>query len=173
MKQVYHPNAVTNVHIRKQIKESSLTNFQLAQTFHTSPATISKWKNRETYKDKSSRPHKIVYALNELEQSLVVSIRKTTWLPLDEVWEMLFVYNPQITRSSVYRTFCRNHVNRVPQQEREKAKKFKEYEPGYLHMDVTYLPKFEGNISYLFVAIDRATRSLFYRVYEAKSSENT
>jgi len=40
-------------------------------------------------------------------------------------------------------------------------------------MDVTYLPKFEGNKSYLFVAIDRATRSLFYRVYEVKSSENT
>jgi len=48
MKQVYHPNAVTNVHVRRQIKESSLTNFELAQTFHTSPATISKWKNRET-----------------------------------------------------------------------------------------------------------------------------
>jgi|GEM_PF-2110348 hypothetical protein len=27
MKQVYHPTAVTNVHIRRQIKESSLTNF--------------------------------------------------------------------------------------------------------------------------------------------------
>ncbi len=94
--QVYHSNAVTNIHIRRQIKESSLTNFQLAQTFHTSPATISKWKNRETCEDKSSRPHQIVYALNELEESLVVSIRKTTWLPLDEVWEMLFVYNPQM-----------------------------------------------------------------------------
>ena len=33
----------------------------------------------------SSRPHKIVYALNELEESLVVSVRKTTRLPLDEV----------------------------------------------------------------------------------------
>ena len=173
MQQVYHSNAVTNIHIRRQIKESSLTNFQLAQTFHTSPTTISKWKNRETFEDKSSRPHKIAYALNELEESLVVSIRKTTWFPLDEIWEMLFVYNPKITRSSVYRTFCRNHVNQVPQPEREKTKKFKEYEPGYLHMDVTYLPKFEGNKSYLFVAIDRATRSLFYRVYEAKSSENT
>ena len=38
-------------------------------------------------KDQSLRPHKIVYALNELEESLAVSIRKTTWLPLDEVWE--------------------------------------------------------------------------------------
>jgi len=47
MLQVYHPNAVTNIHIRQQIK--------------------------------------ITYALNELEEILVVSIRKTTWLSLDEV----------------------------------------------------------------------------------------
>ena len=26
------------------------------------------------------------YALNELEQALSISIRKTTWLPLDEAW---------------------------------------------------------------------------------------
>jgi hypothetical protein len=36
------------IHIRRQIKESSLTNFELALIFPTSPATISKWKNRET-----------------------------------------------------------------------------------------------------------------------------
>ncbi len=108
-------------------------------------STISKWKNKEICEERSSRHHKIAYALNELEESLVVSIRKTTWLPLDEVWEILFMYNQQRTRRSVYRTFCRYHVNQIPQQEREKAKQFKEYEPGYLHMDVTYLPKFEGN----------------------------
>jgi|GEM_PF-4079512 len=33
-----------------------------------------------------------------------------------------------------------------------------EHEPGYLRMDVTYLPKFDGNKSYLFVVIDKATR---------------
>ena len=65
-------------------------------------------------------------------------------MSLDEVWEMLSVNNPQITRSSLYRTFCRSHINQILQQQREKAKKFKEYEPGYLHMDVTYLPAFKG-----------------------------
>ena len=134
MQQIYHSNAVINVHISRQIKESPLTNFQLAQTFHTSPATFSKQKNRETCQDKNSRSHKIVYALNALEETLAVSIRKTTWLPLDEVWEMLSVNNPQITRSSLYRTFCRSHINQIPQQQREKAKKFKEYEPDYLHI---------------------------------------
>jgi len=81
---------------------------------------------------------------------------------------MLYVYNPQITRSSVYRTFCRNYVNKLPEHKKQNAKKFKEYEPGYLHIDVTYLPKFEGNSSYLFVAIDRATRCLFYQLYDEK-----
>jgi len=61
----------------------------------------------------------------------------------------------------------------VPQKEKDKAKKFKEYEPGYLHVDVTYLPKIDGVKFYLFVAIDRATRTLFYRLYDAKTSANT
>jgi len=172
MKQAYHSNAVTNIHIRRQIKESSFTNFELAKTFNTSAATISKWKNRDEIEDVSSKPRKIVYALNDIEQSLAISIRQTTWLPLDEVWEMLLDMNQNITRSSVYRTFCRKEINKVPQKEREKAKKFKEYDPGFLHIDVTYLPKFEGQKSYLFVAIDRATRTLFYKVYDTKTSEN-
>ncbi len=172
MKQHYHSNAVTNVHIRNEFKKSSLTNFQLSTVYNTSTTTISKWRNRENLEDKSSRPHKITYVLTALEQALVVSIRKSTWLSLDEIWEIMLESNKNITRSSVYRTFHRNQINKVPEKEKEKSKKFKEYEPGFLHIDVTYLPMFEGMKYYLFVAIDRATRTLFYMVYDAKSSEN-
>ena len=94
-------------------------------------------------------------------------------MPIDEVWETVLKENTNISRSSVYRLLVRNHINTVPKQEREKAKKFKEYEPGYLHIDVTYLPKFGGKKYYLFVAIDRATRALYYYIYDAKTSENT
>ena len=95
MKQEYHTNAGTNLHICKQIKKSSLKNIELAETFNTSVATISKWRNRQELQDKSSRPCNIIYALNELEQGLAISIRKTTWLPLDEVWEtLLFELKP-------------------------------------------------------------------------------
>ncbi len=172
MKQEYHSNAVTNIHFCKQIKESSAKNFELAGIFNTSMATISKWKNREELQHRSSRPHKIVYALNEIEQALCISIRNTTWLLLDEVWETLLIINQNITRSSIYRTFCRNKINKIPQNEKEKVNKFKEYEPGFLHADVTYLPKFEGQKCYLYVAIDRATRTLYFKVYDAKTSEN-
>jgi transposase-like protein len=45
---------------------------------------------------------------------------------------------------------------------KQQASTFKEYEPGYLHIDVTYLPKPAGKKQYLFVAIDRATRVLYF-----------
>ena len=51
---------------------------------------------------------------------------------------------------------------------KKKLKKFKEYESDYLHIDATYLPKFEKQKYYLFVAIDMATRLLHYKVYENK-----
>lgn len=39
-------------------------------------------------------------------------------------------------------------------------------------MDVTYMPRINGIRYYLFVDIDRATRLMFYRLYDEKSAEN-
>jgi len=125
MKQEYHSNAVTNLHIRSQIQESNLTNFELANKYNTSEVTISKWKNRKILADKSSRPDSINYALSDLEQALAISLRQATWLPLDEVWEALLEVNPEITRSSVYRLFCRTSINKVPQKKERKLKSLK------------------------------------------------
>ena len=43
------------------------------------------------------------------------------------------------------------------------TKTFKDYEPGFLHMDIKYLPQMPNEAArrYLFVAIDRATRWVF------------
>ena len=97
---------------------------------------ICKWKNRINFEDKSSRPHSIQYSLSEVEQALTVHIRTTTWWALDDIVEMVFPTDPNSMRSAVYRTFVRNEINKVPQKEKDKAKKFKEYEPGFLHIDV-------------------------------------
>ena len=172
MKQEYHSNASTNVHVRLEISKSNLTNLELANKYNISEPTVSKWKNRENFEDKSSRPHTIHYALNDFEKTLISTIRRSTWLSLDEILDMVMITNPSITRSVVYRTFVLERINKVPEKEKDKAKKFKEYEPGYLHIDVTYMPKFDGIKFYLFVAIDRATRTMYYEVYDAKTSEN-
>ncbi|GHU94693.1 transposase [Bacteroidia bacterium] len=107
-----------------------------------------------------------------METSIAVSIRRSTWFALDEIYEMMIPINQNISRSSLYRCFKRNAISTVPQEKKEKAQKFKAYQPGYLHVDVTYLPKLDGQKWYLFVAIDRATRLIYYRVYSAKSAKN-
>jgi len=172
MKQTYHANATTNVRLRNTINKSTLTNLQLSEQYGVSQNTVSKWKNREKFEDNSSRPKTIYYALSELEMLIAVELRLMTWWALDEITEAINPENPEKIRSAVYRTFVREGINTLPEKEKEKAKKFKEYDPGYLHIDVTYLPKINGIKYYLFVAIDRATRTLYYKIYDAKTSAN-
>ena len=172
MSQIYHNNAKTNLHNRSEINKSEASVAELSQQFRVSINTIYKWQNRETFNDKSSRPLKIAYALSELERELILSIRRSTWQPIDQIHDTILAVNPSITRSSVYRIFLSENINTVPAEKKEKAKLFKEYAPGYLHIDVTYLPKFWGRSYYLFVAIDRATRLMYYAVYENKTAEN-
>jgi|GEM_PF-5408079 len=82
--------------------------------------------------------------------------------------EMTATEHNNVTRSNVYRCFVRNQISTVPKQEKEKAKKFKEYEPGFLHIDVTYLPKLKGIKHYLFVAIEELHEPYFTRRMKIK-----
>ena len=172
MKQTYHANATTNVRLRNTINKSTLTNLQLSEQYGVSQNTISKWKNREKFEDKSSRPNTIHYALSDLEMIIAIELRLLTWWALDGITEAINPENPEKIRSAVYRTFVREGINTLPEKEKEKAKKFKEYDPGYLHIDVTYLPKINGIKYYLFAAIERETRILYYKIYDAKTSAN-
>lgn len=173
MQQVYHSNAKTNLNIRYELQNNSGTNSELASRFKISAQTVSKWKNRDFLKDASSKPLNIQYALSDLEKTLAISLRTSSWASIDEIWENLLEINPNISRSTLYRCFVKERINQIPQEKKEKAKKFKEYQPGYLHIDVTYLPKFNGQSYYLFVAIDRCTRTMIYCIYENKTAENT
>lgn len=172
MKQSYHSNSTTNIRLRRDISTSKLSNTELSKKYDVSIKTIQKWKSRNVFTDKSSRPNRIKYSLSALEQVIAVELRSLTWWALDEITEIINPVNPNSIRSAVYRTFKREGINKVPQKEKEKAKKFKEYAPGFIHIDVTYLPKINGVKYYLFVAIDRATRTLYYKIYDAKTSAN-
>lgn len=172
MKQIYHSNSTTNVRMRYEISKSALPNKELSVRYGVSEKTITKWKHRTVFQDKSSRPDTIKYSMSELEMTIAVGLRLLTWWSLDEITEVINPADPEKIRSAIYRTFVREGVNRVPEKEKEKAKKFKEYDPGFLHIDVTYLPKINGIKYYLFVAIDRATRTLYYKIYDAKTSTN-
>ena len=57
------------------------------------------------------------------------------------------------------------------QGEVKPVKTFKNYEPGFLHVDIESLPQMpdEARRRYLFVAIDRATRWVYLRIYRDQS----
>ena len=51
---------------------------------------------------------------------------------------------------------------------------FKLYEPGYVHIDIKFLPQMadEDKHRYLFVAIDRATRLVYFEIFDNKTADN-
>jgi len=172
MSQIYHMNAKLNKHSREIIQKSQLSTIELSRQYCVNEKTIRKWRGRDFTEDKSTKPHKIHYALTPLEKRLVELVRSTTWMSLDDVVDTVSGIIPVANRSNVSRTLQSLGISRIPEEKKAEAKKFKEYEPGYLHIDVTYMPKLEGKKYYLFVAIDRATRAMFYKVYENKTASN-
>jgi transposase InsO family protein len=58
--------------------------------------------------------------------------------------------------------------------EKASKKSFKDYDPGFIHIDIKYLPKMpdEARRSYLFVAIDRATRWVYLEVFPDKTAKS-
>ena len=176
MAQIYHNNAVTNCNIRTEIQKSNDSLEGLSVRYSVSRNTIGKWRNRDDVFDKSSRPDVIRYALTPIEKELIKAFRISSWMPLDEIVDICANDNfmPNANRSNISRTLIGFGINKVPIEKRREAKKFKEYQPGYLHIDVTYLPKLAGekNRKYLFVAIDRSTRVLFYLIYDNKTAVN-
>ena len=126
MKQTYHANATTNVRLRKTINQSNLTNLELSEQYGISQNTVSKWRNRDEFEDKSSRPKNIKYALSDLETLICIHLRMLTWWALDEIAEVINPVEPTKIRSAIYRTFVREEINTVPKKEKEKARGEKE-----------------------------------------------
>lgn len=169
-----HSNAATCPRQRQLIRNSPLPYRTLARQLDISLATVHHWKHQENPQDRSCRPATIHYALDEQEEQLVLWMRRTAEMPLDELLEAAQEVIPHLRRSSLHRLLVRQGCSRLPrkqQQDSGQVGTFKEYGPGYLHVDCFYLPKLENQKHYCFVAIDRATRLVFLWVYEHKNKE--
>ena len=86
--------------------------------------------------------------------------------------------NTDVSRSGLSRCLVRHGVVTlasleapVDDTQTKPLKTFKDYEPGFLHMDIKYLPQMadETQRRYLFVAIDRATRWVYFRTCRNQS----
>jgi transposase-like protein len=161
-----HKNARTTPATRAEMAASTETAATLALRFGVSEGTVYKWKGRDSFHDASHTPHKLQTTLTPAQEQIVVELRKTLLLPLDDLLAVTREFLcPQATRSGLDRCLRRHGVGNLnalrPKEPTEPHKAFKSYEPGFIHIDVKYLPQMPDETSrrYLFVAIDKKSKS--------------
>lgn len=170
-----HKNATTTPAIRLAIQQATGSDYELARQFGLSRDTIRKWRARESVADASHTPHRLQSTLNAAQEELVVYLRTQLRLPLDDLLALVREFvEPAMSRSALDRLLRRRGHSRLPAPAlpERSHEPFKAYEPGYVHVDVKYLPQLADDTGrcYVFVAIDRATRWVFIAIKNTRTA---
>jgi transposase InsO family protein len=172
-----HKNARTTPAVRAEIAASSESARVLAVRYGITEQTVYKWKHRNDVHDRSHTAHRLQTQLTPAQEVVVVHLRRTLLLPLDDLLAVTreFICD-RVSRSGLDRCLRRHDMGKLnalkPREPAAPYKAFKHYEPGYVHVDVKYLPQMHGESQrrYLFVAIDRATRWVFVQIKANKTA---
>ena len=155
-----HKNIRTTPAVRAEIAASEEPASVLAQRFGITEQTVYKWKKCEEFGDCSHMAHRLQTQLTPAPEIAVVHLRRTLVLPPDDLLAVTREFLcPDVSRSGLNLCLRRHGVGNLfalkPSTPQEPHKAFKRYEPGFLHMDVKYLPQMqdESKRRYLFVAI--------------------
>ena len=177
-----HKKATTTPAIREYIRTCGKPLKVLARELNLNVGTVRKWRHREDGQDASHRPHRMATTLSRAQELLVVELRRTVLLSLDDLVAITRAHiHPDASRAGIGRLLKREGVSRlvdlIPVAEGEAApvKTFKDYAPGYLHLDLKELPQMpdEATKSYLCVAIDRASRWVYFEILPDKTAAGT
>lgn len=174
-----HKGARTTPAIRAEIAASTEPLTVLAARFGISWLTAYKWRNRKSVYDRSHTAHRLQTTLTPAQEAIVVELRKSLLLPLDDLLAVTREFLcPEVSRSGLGRCLDRHHVGTlrelVPTAPKPLQKPFRAYVPGFVHIDIKYLPQMKDQTArrYLFVAIDRATRWVYVAIKNSKSAGN-
>jgi transposase InsO family protein len=176
-----HPNARTTPAVRAEIARASERSGVLAERYGVSTETVRKWRKRgpAECRDRSSRPHRLPWKATEEERAVVCALRRATGFPLDDLTFVVAHFLPHLDRDNVYRILKAAGLSRrpPPATPERAAAKFKEYELGFVHLDVKHLPKLrtadgEWRKRFLFVAIDRRSRFVHLAVRDDETERS-
>jgi transposase InsO family protein len=161
-----HANATTTPRTRAYIQKSTASNAALARELGIHSRTVARWKGRPDVTDRSTRPHRLATMITPWEQALILELRRSLALPLDDILEaMRRCVNPQLSRSGVHRCLQRHCLSaRLTSQKAPAAAFHTDAPAGFIHIDVKYLPPLNRCRSYAYVAIDRATRFVYLEI---------
>lgn len=175
MKVDLHANATTTPRIREYIQQSSKGERALAKELGIARDTVRRWKKKDSAADGSHKPENIQTILDPATETVLVELRQLLWLPLDDLLRLGREFlKPDLSRSALERCLKRNGVSNLAQLKADQLgeepqpapKTFKDYQVGFVHMDIKYLPQLpeETKRRYLYVAIDRASRWVDFEV---------
>jgi len=169
-----YKNARTTPAIRREIAEPVSV---LARRYNITQATVRTWQQRTEFTDRSHTAHRLQTTMNELQETVVVRLRRSLLLSLDDLLYITREFiHPDVSRSGLDRCLRRHGVGSLremlPKTDKPPVGRFRDYDPGFVHIDVKYLPQMADQTrrSYLFVAIDRATRWVFVQVRPDKTA---
>jgi transposase InsO family protein len=161
-----HANATTTPRTRAYIQRSTASPAALARELGIHPRTVARWKARQDAADRSTRPHRLATPITAWEEGLILELRRSLALPLDDIVEaMRRCINPQLSRSGIHRCLKRHGLSARLTPQQAPAAAFQTDTPaGFIHIDVKYLPSLGRRRSYAYVAIDRATRFVYLEI---------
>src|SRR3954467_12528461 len=138
-----HANARTTPAVRAEIARSSEPSGVLAKRYGVSTETIRKWRKRgpDDCQDRSARPHKL------------------PWKATDDLTFVVTHFLPPLNGEAVYRILKAEGLGRLSPASRSRKPNgtFKDYDLGFVHVDVKRLPKLrtqdgQSRKRYLYVA---------------------
>jgi transposase InsO family protein len=178
-----HPNARTTPVPRAEIARSAEPTGLLAQRYGVSTATIRKWRKRGPADclDHAARPHHLPWKATEEERAVVCALRRATNFALDDLTFVVTHFLAHLNRDSIWRILRAEGLSRRAPPTAERPKRgqgqFKDYDLGFVHIDIKHLPKLqtangERRKRYLYVAIDRCSRSVHLAVKDDETEQS-
>ncbi len=118
----------------------------LARRYGITGQTVCKRKKRKVFGDRSHTAHRLQTVLSPAQEHVVVELRRTLLLPFNDLLAVTREFlNADLSRPGLDRCLRRHGAGSLnalkPGEPEPTHKAFKRCEPGYLHVDVKYLPQ--------------------------------
>jgi transposase InsO family protein len=169
-----HANAATTPKTRAYIQRSKRPVADLAAELGVSETTIRRWRTRTSVTDRSHTPNNLKISLSATEETLVGELRTSLQLPLDDIVEVMRrCVNAKLSRSAIHRCLKRHGISRRPTPDKPRIGIFEHATVGFIHIDLKHLPALERRKSYVFVAIDRATRYVYVEIHSRRDADTS
>ncbi len=168
-----HANATTTPKTRAYIQQSSAPAAALAGELGVTETTVRRWKGRREVHDRSHVRHDLGQSTSAEEEELIRVLRQDLRLSLDDLLEVMRrSVKSDLSRSALWRCLRRHGLNVLPAEpDPSAAQRFEETPFGFVHLDLKHLTRLRSQPSYVFVAIERATRFVHVEIITNRDAE--